>query len=114
MSAQQLEISSAESISIRSTLQILGIPVHRKGYRQLVIAIACFTRDNNQSITKELYPSVAKISGSQDWRLVERDIRAAIHHAWGIRDTSAWEIYFPNAGKAPTNKVFISTLSNLL
>lgn len=108
------EISSAEFISIRSTLRILGIPVHRKGYRQLTIAIACFAKDDTQSITKELYPDVAKVAGIQDWRLVERDIRTVIQYAWENRDPCAWDIYFPGADKAPSNKFFISTLSDLL
>lgn len=108
------EISSAEFMSIRSTLRVLSIPVHRKGYRQLTIAIVCFAKDDAQSITKELYPAVAKITGIQDWRLVERDIRTVIQYAWANRDSSTWDIYFPGADKAPSNKIFISTLSDLL
>lgn len=108
------EINSAELMSIRSALRILGIPVHRKGYRQLTIAIACLATDDTQSITKELYPAVAKVAGIQDWRLVERDIRTAIQYAWANRDSSTWDIYFPGTDKAPSNKIFISTLSDLL
>ena len=108
------EINTQELISIRSTLKILGIPVHRKGYRQLIIAISCFAGDNTQSITKELYPSVARISGAHDWRLVERDIRSVIQYAWANREPSSWDIYFPGICKAPPNSVFISTLAELL
>lgn len=114
MPVQQLEISAPELISIQSTLRILGIPVHRKGYRQLAIAIACYTRDCTQSITKELYPAVAKISGAQDWRLVERDIRTAIQYAWTHKDSHVWDVYFSGADKAPSNKVFITAISDLL
>ena len=108
------EISITEFMSIRNTLRILGIPVHRKGYRQLTIAIACFAKDDTQSVTKELYPAVAQIAGIQDWRLVERDIRTVIQYAWANRDSSVWDIYFPGICKAPSNKIFISTLSDLL
>ena len=114
MPVQPLGISSPELICIQNTLRILGIPVHRKGYRQLAIAIDCYTRDNTQSITKELYPAVAQITGIQDWRLVERDIRTVIQYAWANRDSSVWDIYFPVVDKAPSNKIFISTLSDLL
>ena len=114
MPFQPLEISSPDLISIQSTLRILSIPVHRKGYRHLTIAISCYTRDNTQSITKELYPAVAKISGLQDWRLVERDIRAAIQYAWTHRDPHTWEVYFSGVDKAPSNKVFITVISDLL
>ena len=114
MPVQPLEISSQELISIQNTLRILGIPVHRKGYRQLTIAIFCYAKDNTQSITKELYPAVARITGIQDWRLVERGIRTAIQCAWANRDPYAWDIYFPCVEKTPSNKLFISTLSDLL
>ena len=101
-------------VTIRNTLRLLGIPVHRKGYRQLAIAVTIFARDGTQSLTKEIYPAVAKLTGIADWRLVERDIRAVIQYAWANRDSSVWSIYFHNSRKVPSNKVFISALVEMM
>lgn len=108
------EIDYSQYVSIRNALQILGIPVHRKGYRQLVIAVSIFATDNTQSLTKEIYPTVAKLTDIVDWRLVERDIRTVIQYAWLKRDSAIWRIYFRELEKAPSNKVFISVLAEML
>ena len=108
------EIDYSQYVSIRNALQMLGIPVHRKGYRQLALAVAIFATDNTQSLTKEIYPAVAKLTGIVDWRLVERDIRTVIQHAWTNRNSAVWRIYFRDLKKAPSNKVFISVLAELL
>lgn len=114
MSTPVPEIDYSQHISIRNTLRMLGVPVHRKGYRQLAIAVAIFATDNTQSLTKEIYPAVAKLTGIVDWRLVERDIRTVIQYAWANRDSTIWRIYFQELEKAPSNKVFISVLSEML
>ena len=108
------EIDYSQYVSIRNALQILGIPVHRKGYRQLALAVAIFTTDNTQSLTKEIYPAVAKLTGIVDWRLVERDIRTVIQYAWVNRDSTIWRVYFHQLEKVPSNKVFISVLAEML
>ena len=99
---------------IRKMLRELGVPVYRKGFRQLVVAIYLFQQDNEQSLTKELYPGVAKMIGGIDWRRVERDIRTAIHCAWESRDAEVWNFYFPGLSRKPSNKAFIATLTEYL
>lgn len=114
MTVPTQETDCAQHISIRNVLRTLGIPAHRKGFRQLSIAITIFAQDDTQSITKELYPATAKLTGIDDWRLVERDIRTAIQYAWTNRDPSIWDIYFPTLSKAPSNKVFITAMVEML
>lgn len=95
-------------------LHELQIGIHRLGYRQLFIAIPCYALDNNQSLSKELYPYVAEYYGYKDWHPVEHAIRVAIIDAWEHRDPFTWEYYFPGSKKAPSNKRFIATLAERL
>ena len=95
-------------------LHKLNIGIHRLGYRHLTVAVPCFALDDNQSLTKELYPSVADSCGCADWHSVERSIRTAIRAAWNHRDPAVWEQFFPNQAKAPSNKQFIATLAERL
>ena len=96
---------------VRIILREFGIAVHRRGYRQLCIGIPLYARDVTQSLTKELYPNIAKYLGYPDWRSVERTIRSAICDAWGNSRPAVWAAYFPNAKKPPSNKEFIATLA---
>lgn len=99
-------------------LQLLNIPTHLDGYRQLCIAIPLFAANPNQFLTKELYPEVAKRCGCKDGRLVEHSIRKAIRDAWQHRDIAVWRKYFPvNAygnHSCPSNKIFLCVLAELL
>lgn len=103
-----------KQILIKQILRDLGIPVHRKGYRQLTVAIQLYMQDSNQSLTKEIYPGVSKVTGCADWRLIERDTRCVIQYAWEHGDPDVWRLYFPQSRKSPSNKLFISTLAQLL
>jgi len=99
-------------------LQLLNIPSHLDGYRQLCTAIPLYAANPNQLMTKELYPAVAKQCGCKDGRLVEHSIRKAIRTAWEHRDISVWRKYFPmntyGSQTYPSNKVFICVLAELL
>ena len=69
------------------------------------------------SITKELYPSVAKTFGTTSSR-VERAIRHAIEVAWDRGDVDVINSYFgytvqSQRGK-PTNSEFIALISDNL
>lgn len=105
--------SSQLHLTIR-LLHTLNVPVHRNGYRHLCIAIPCYAQDNSQWITKELYPYVARHSGSSNAIAVEHAIRTAIFDAWTRRDPEVWKRYFPHCDKAPSNKLFISVLAEQL
>ena len=95
-------------------LHYLRIGVHRLGYKCLTIAIPCYAINDIQSLSKEIYPYVAKHLEYMDWRGVERAIRTVIHDAWEDRDLERWEECFPNQTKAPTNKEFIAILAERL
>lgn len=100
--------------SVRSLLRQLSIPISHTGYRRLCIGIPEFTRNPEQSITKELYPYIAKASGCASSQDVESCIRRSILRGWEIGDRDVWQRYFPGAAKAPSNLVFIATLAEYL
>lgn len=101
-----------QTVFVSQLLRELGIPVHRIGYRQLCMAIPLYSQDVTQSITKELYPSIASQFGYSDWHPVERAIRSAICVAWERRDPNLWNRYFPGYSKVPSNKIFILELAD--
>ena len=87
---------------------------HRIGYKQLCAAIPCYARDDTQSLTKELYPSIARRFGYPNCGPVEHAIRLAILDGWERGRREVWEGYFPCALRPPSNKLFIATLAERL
>ncbi len=99
---------------IINVLQKVGIPINLKGYNYLKIAISLCLEDNKllESITKLLYPTIAKECGSTSSR-VERDIRHALEVAWGRgKGQYYYEMinYTGPTDEKPTNGAFISTV----
>ena len=93
-------------------LHELGISIHRLGYVYLSIAVPYYATDNTQSLSKELYPYVAKrLDKYTKWYAIERSIRLVITEAWERRDPGVWEQYFPRQKKVPTNKQFMAVLA---
>lgn len=97
----------------------IGVPAHIKGYQYLRTAIMMTVENSDliNSITKELYPSVAKAYGTTSSR-VERAIRHAIEVAWDRGDVDVINSYFgytvqSTRGK-PTNSEFIALISDNL
>ncbi|MBQ7669768.1 MAG: sporulation transcription factor Spo0A [Clostridia bacterium] len=97
----------------------IGVPAHIKGYQYLRSAILMTIRDNEviNSVTKVLYPSVAKKYQTTTSR-VERAIRHAIEVAWDRGDVDTLNSYFGytvqnNRGK-PTNSEFIAMIADNL
>ncbi len=95
----------------------LGVCAKLDGFDYLMTAIPFYLRDTAQSLTKELYVSVADACHS-DAQLVERSMRTAIERAWRSRDERVWQQYFPCAKNGlvprPTNGEFIARLAHLL
>lgn len=94
----------------------IGIPAHIKGYRYVREAIMMAVNDADivYSVTKELYPTVAKKFNTTSCR-VERAIRHAIEVAWDRGDLEITQKYFGytisvTKGK-PTNNEFIAMIS---
>lgn len=93
-----------------SHLTILGISSERGGGRFLRVGIPLYAQDQQQQITKELYPAVAKLCGVSGGT-VEHAIRTSIQQAWDQRDADCWKDYFPKRRLCPSNKIFISALA---
>ena len=102
---------------VTSIIHDVGVPAHIKGYQYLREAIIMSVNDNEMlnSITKILYPSIAKKFQTTSSR-VERAIRHAIEVAWnrGRMDTIDELFgYTINAEKGkPTNSEFISLIAD--
>ncbi len=97
----------------------IGVPAHIKGYQYLRTAILMTISDSEiiNSVTKVLYPSVAKKYSTTTSR-VERAIRHAIEVAWDRGDVDTHNSYFGytiqnNRGK-PTNSEFIAMIADNL
>ena len=102
--------------AVSTLLLDMGIQPRLKGYACLREAVLLMAEDPGRSITKEVYPNVAKRLGGNKEQ-VEHVIRSSIQKAWTKRDIQVWAAYFPSncsSGKCPTNKEFICRLSDVL
>ncbi|MBR1810813.1 MAG: sporulation transcription factor Spo0A [Clostridia bacterium] len=97
----------------------IGVPAHIKGYQYLrsAIMMSVNTPDMMNSVTKVLYPTVAKMYKTTASR-VERAIRHAIEVAWDRGDVDVLSSYFgytiQNSRGKPTNSEFIAMISDKL
>ncbi len=97
----------------------IGVPAHIKGYQYLRTAIIMTIEDNEiiNSVTKVLYPSVAKRYSTTSSR-VERAIRHVIEVAWERGDIDTLNSYFgytiQNTRGKPTNSEFIAMIADNL
>lgn len=116
-----IHISGTSNIEIKVTqiLHQIGVPAHIKGYHYLrsSIIMSIENPDIINSVTKQLYPSVAKIFETTSSR-VERAIRHAIEVAWDRGDIDVLNSYFGytihNSRGKPTNSEFIAMISDKL
>lgn len=104
---------------VTETIHQLGVPAHIKGYHYLRVAIL-LSIDNQElleSVTKMLYPAVAKHFDTTSSR-VERAIRHAIEIAWDRGDLDTLNTFFGytvNTAKGkPTNSEFIALITDKL
>ena len=120
-SSAQSEENTTPDIETQVTKIIhqIGVPAHIKGYQYLRTAILMTIQDSDiiNSVTKVLYPSVAKKYQTTTSR-VERAIRHAIEVAWDRGDVDTLNSYFGytiqnNRGK-PTNSEFIAMIADNL
>lgn len=111
-----IDENNLESV-ITEIIHDIGVPAHIKGYNYLRNAIDLCIHDDEfiNSITKMLYPAVAKNFSTTSSR-VERAIRHAIEVAWNrgreevLTDIFGYTID-TNKGK-PTNGEFIAMISD--
>ncbi|MGN1113998.1 MAG: sporulation transcription factor Spo0A [Oscillospiraceae bacterium] len=104
-------------IIVTDIIHQIGVPAHIKGYHYLREAIIESVNDKEmlESVTKLLYPSVAKKFDTTPSR-VERAIRHAIEIAWDRGDLDILNSFFGytiNTGKGkPTNSEFIALITD--
>ena len=106
-------------VVISDIMRQIGVPAHIKGYQYLRTAIKLSVSDTEMlsSVTKLLYPTVAKMYNTTPSR-VERAIRHAIEVAWDRGDVDVLSSYFgytiqSQRGK-PTNSEFIAMIADKL
>ncbi|MEG0570148.1 MAG: sporulation transcription factor Spo0A [Oscillospiraceae bacterium] len=97
----------------------IGVPAHVKGYYYLREGIILAINDTEMidSVTKQLYPAIAKTFDTTSSR-VERAIRHSIEIAWDRGDVDTLNSYFgytihTGRGK-PTNSEFIAMIADKL
>lgn len=104
---------------VTEVLHEIGVPAHIKGYQYLREAIILTINDMDiiNSVTKILYPEVAKKFGTTPSR-VERAIRHAIEVAWDRGDIETLQRFFgytvSNVKGKPTNSEFIAMIADCL
>jgi two-component system response regulator (stage 0 sporulation protein A) len=106
-------------VTVSEIMHQIGVPAHIKGYQYLreAIVLSINDREMMSSVTKVLYPTVAKMYSTTASR-VERAIRHAIEVAWDRGDVDVLSSYFgytiqSERGK-PTNSEFIAMISDKL
>ncbi len=118
-SEESFILPSEQDLENNITLVIhdIGIPAHIKGYRYLRDSIILTIRDKSaiDSVTKVLYPTIAKMYESTPSR-VERAIRHAIEVAWNRGNTDTLNNLFgytiSNGKGKPTNSEFIALIAD--
>lgn len=106
-----------DECTVTEILHQIGVPAHIKGYQFLRDAILMTMEDQEyiNSVTKRLYPEIARQNGTTASR-VERAIRHAIEVAWDRGDVDTLNSYFGytihNLRGKPTNSEFIAMIAD--
>lgn len=114
--APEIEQNKLE-VMVTDIIHEIGVPAHIKGYQYLRSSIIMAVNDMDilDSITKQLYPSIAKQHDTTPSR-VERAIRHAIEVAWGRGKTDTINELFGysmgNGRVKPTNSEFIALIAD--
>ena len=104
---------------ITKVIKELGMPANLTGYHYIRDAIAMVIDDKDKicSVTKVIYPDVAKLHNTTSSK-VERGIRHAIERGWRMANEELIRKIFgfsfsPEKGK-PTNSEFIATVADYI
>lgn len=115
--SQQRIIAADPETHARELLFFLGLTAKYDGFTYLQDALIMKAQSPELSMTKHLYPAIAKKYGCSQAN-VEHAIRTAINRAWEKRGDEAWQQYFATGPDGtvprPTNAVFISRLAEKL
>ena len=116
---QMARIEPDVEMMVTEIIHQIGVPAHIKGYHYLrgSIMLCIEQPDIINSVTKQLYPTVAKKFSTTSSR-VERAIRHAIEVAWDRGDVDTLNSYFGytihNGRGKPTNSEFIAMIADKL
>lgn len=119
VSISQRKADANLEVTISDIMHQIGVPAHIKGYQYLreAIILSINNTEMMNSVTKLLYPTVAKTFNTTASR-VERAIRHAIEVAWDRGDVDVLSSYFgytiQNTRGKPTNSEFIAMISDKL
>ena len=104
-----------DSYRVRMHLLALNFDTHLEGFRLICSAVPMLMKDPGQTLSKHIYPAVAKQHELTDQRAVEHSIRNSIEKAWRRRDESVWLRFFPaDASRhitCPSNRKVLTTLA---
>ena len=95
---------------LQELLLPLGITPLHQGYPILSDAILRMAADPGNPLCKAVYLDTAKHCGTT-FQAVESQIRRIIENSW---DADSWQIYFPEAQRYPSAKVFLKRIVQLL
>ena len=118
-SAHNVMMPEEADVVISDIMRQIGVPAQIKGYQYLRTSIRLCIEDSEMlgSVTKILYPTVAKMYGTTASR-VERAIRHAIEVAWDRGDVDVLSSFFGYTIQAergkPTNSEFIAMIADKL
>lgn len=115
-SLQPVSVSCGDPAGqVTGMLRALGFQTKLRGFACLREAVLISAREEYPSVTKILYPEVARRCGCTASH-VERNIRSAIHAAWAARNEAVWQLYFTPDSRGsiprPTNAAMISRLAD--
>ena len=105
--------------TVAEYLNKMGVKPHLKGYGYLKYGVArCIEHmEELESITKILYPGIAKKYNTTAGK-VEHGIRHAIQRAWESQKNDIWDTVFGKGyllrNSKPTNSQFIATLADYI
>lgn len=114
---KEIPYELALEADVTNMIHEIGVPAHIKGYQYLRDAIALSVEDQEMmgSVTKILYPAIAKRNQTTASR-VERAIRHAIEVAWGRGKMETIDEVFgytvSTAKGKPTNSEFIALIAD--
>lgn len=99
---------------LQALLLSLGMGAGSRRFRCVEAAMQRFLEDPCQSVTKELYPTVARELGLSA-QAVEKAVRTEITQAWSRGDEGVWRMYFgcDRSGMVPrpTNSQFFGQIA---
>lgn len=111
----ELENNDTEVYRVRHFLLALNFDTHLDGFRLICSAVPMVRRNPHQTLSKHIYPAIAKAHHLTDQRAVEHSIRNSIEKAWRHRCDAVWARFFsPNATgqiPCPSNSKMLNTLA---